>query len=308
MTQVFSIQDRTGTVVQVTLEDAPSEAVAVNDTGTYTGVQDWNGETVSFNFTVCQVLDTTQFSITTALPGGSGPGNIMQSGWPLTGNIKWLTGANALPSPADDSVVTQIDPANAYITTDFLAAYNNSRGTFIYSDSPILQVQQAIVQASEYLDQRYRFKGVKFLQFLDTNIFDPNLPFLDPWFSPFGYSAATNLFTPSFTDQWTEWPRQGCVDFNGDSVYGVPLVIQRATAELALRALNGVMLQPDYDPNVVTAGAIVSSLSQQVGPLKTTTTYDTKLGIGFFPDFPHVTRMLTKAGLLVASGGMSLIR
>jgi hypothetical protein len=305
---IFSVQDRTGTVAQLTINASPGMPVDVGDTGIYTGTQPWSGNTVSFPFSVCQVNDAENFSITTALPDNAGPGNVLQSGWPPTGTIKWLTGDNAVPSPGDDSVVTAMAPANAYISPDFMATYNNSRGQFLYNESPADQITQAIVQATDYIDQWYRFKGIKLLQFLSAN---PNvdllIPFIDPWLTPFGFGQF-QYWTPSTTVQHTEWPRQGCVDYNGDSVYGVPLVVQNACAELALRALNGVTLQADYDAAIVGQGGIIETQENQVGPIRTSTTYDTKLGIGFFPDFPHVTRMLAKAGVLIAGGGRSILR
>lgn len=309
---VYAVQDRTGTVAQLTLAEAPHNPINVGDTGTYSGVQPWNGDSVDYAFTVSQVNTDTSICITTALPNNGGPGEILQSGWPPEGTITWETGENTT-SP-NTSVVIQMDPANAYITTDFLLSYCNSRGVFTVPASPTDTQVQAIVQGTDYLDQWYRFKGVKLLQFLSgTSILDPMLPYLDPWLTPFAfangpYGATGPAYVPSTTQQETEWPRQGCVDFNGDTVYGVPLVIQRACAELALRALNGTVLQPDYNPNVITDGGIVQELSQEVGPIRLTTTYDTKMGLGFFPDFPQVTRMLAKAGILVAGGGHTIIR
>lgn len=312
---VYAVQDRTGTVAQLTLAEPTNHPINVGDTGTYSGTQPWNGNSVDYVFTVSQVnIETSQFCITTALPNNAGPGEILQSGWPPEGVVTWETGLNASPNSPDTSTVMQMDVANAYITTDFLMSYSSSRGVFSIPASPTDSQMQAIVQATDYLDQWYRFKGIKLLQFLSgTSILDPMLPYLDPWLTPFAfangpYGATGPAYIPSTTQQDTEWPRQGCVDFNGDTVYGVPLVVQRACAELALRALNGTVLQADYSSNIVTDGGVVQELSQEVGPIRTTTTYDTKLGLGFFPDFPQVTRMLAKAGILVSGGGHSIIR
>jgi hypothetical protein len=304
MSIIFAQQDRTGTVAQITVAAAPANPIAVNDTGTIAGVQPWNGNEVSLAFTVGQILNTAQFGITTALPNGAGPGEVLQSGWPEAGSvITWITGANAETT----SAVTQMVPANAYITSNFFKEYHASRGN-VYGTPTTAQLQQAIVQGTDYLDQWYRFKGVKLLQFLGGNdILDPMLPFIDPWLSPFGFTQ-TAFYVPSTTQQATEWPRQGVVDFNGDNVYGIPKAISFGCAELALRMINGIILQPDYDPTVVLAGAIIESASQEVGPIKVSATYDTKLGIGFFADFPHVSRLLAKAGLLIASGGHQIIR
>lgn len=307
--QIFVVQDRTGTVAQLSLAEAPIHPIAINDTGVYVGIQPWNGQAVSLAFTVGQVFDSTDFGITTALPFGAGPGAVLQSGWPPTGDIEWLTGSNAKLSPTLFEV-SAMNPANAYITTAFLAQYSGSRGVYSYPESPVDAVMQAIVQATDYIDQRYRYKGVKVLQFLSNSQLDPLMEVIDPWLAPFSFSTSSvgGFYVPSTTDQQTQWPRQGVVDFNGDTVYDVPLAVKQATAELALRVLSGTVLQPDYDPNIVTQGGVVQSFTKQVGPLRKQVTYDTKLGLGFFPDFPIVTRMLAKAGLLVAGGGMSLIR
>lgn len=314
---IFCVQDRSGTVAQLTTADDESpETVEVGDTGVYTGLN-WQGVYVSLDFTVSQIMDLNNFGITTMTAAG-GPGSIvLQSAWPQKGTIQWLTGENVLDSPGE-TIVVAMSPANAYCTTDFFFQYCNSRG-YAFPSSPLDNIEAAIVQASDYLDQRYRFKGVKLLQFLSNGTFDPSIGFLDPWLAVQGYlggygfgggGPGTNFeawFTPSATSQHTEWPRQGVVDYSGDSVYGVPLVVQQATCEGALRVLAGTSLQPDYDPTVVTAGAVVSSLSVEVGPIRKTTSYDTKLGLGFFPDIPHIRRMLSQAGLLLAGGGRSIV-
>jgi len=317
---LFCVQDRTGTVAQLSpvSSPGPENPVEIGDTGTYSGVQSWSGRTVSLAFTVNQLVENSpngDFGITTAKPPilltgeGSGPGSVLNSSWPDSGVITWTSGANE----GLTLDIATIAPANAYIYPDFLQQYAGARGNFVYPNSPPEQIQNAIVQASDYIDQRYRFKGVKLLQFLSNGNFDPSIGFLDPWLGEMGFlggGPGTNYeawFTPSATSQALEWPRVGCVDYNGDTVFGIPQAIKYACAELALRALNGVTLQPDYDSTVVTAGAVVSSLSQEVGPIKKTVTYDTKLGLSFFPTFPHVDRILRSAGVLLAGAGRTLI-
>jgi hypothetical protein len=311
---LFAVQDRSGTVAQLTT-GGTENPVEVNDTGMYNGLN-WNGTAVSLAFTVCQVNDPYNFCISTVTPTGA-PGAVLQSGWPKTGTLDWLSGANVGESPATE--VVAVNPANAYCTADFFFQYSLSRG-YTFPESPIDNIEAAIIQASDYLDQRYRFKGIKLLQFLSNGAFDPSIGFLDPWLANQGYlggygfgggGPGTNFeawFTPSSTIQHSEWPRQGVTDYNGDNVYGVPLVVQQATCEGALRVLAGTSLQPDYDPTIVTAGGVVQSLSVEVGPIRKTTTYDTKLGLSFFPEIPHIRRMLSQAGLLLAGGGRTIIR
>lgn len=316
-TIVFCVQDRTGTVAQLTLEDATPQEIMVGDTGVYTGY-DFNGEQQEMDFTINQVLDDLDFGITTQTADGA-PGTMIQVGWPKKGTITWMTGENSSTSP-NTTVVVDENPANAYCTVDFFAGYCQSRG-YTYPSSPEDAIQQAIVQSSEYLDQRYHFKGTKLFQFLaDNPFYDPAFAFIDPWLANFGWFGGTGmgpgtnfigLFSPAWTIQHTEWPRNGCVDRNGDNVYGVPLVIQQATCEGTVRLLNGYYgglqagggLQPDYDPSVVKPGAVVSEQQEEVGPIRRRRSFDTKLGLSFFPSVPHIDRMLRAAGILVAGGG-----
>jgi DnaT-like ssDNA binding protein len=311
---IFCVQDRTGTAAQLTLDTHTLEPIEVGDSGVYTGLS-WNGTVVELNFTVGQVHDTIDFGITTMTATGAS-GNVLQGPWPKAGTITWLTGANANMSPNTTVVIDQ-NPANAYCTVAFFEKYHGSRGT-PYPASPISAIEQAIVKATDYLDQRYRFKGIKLLQFLaDPSSFDLSIGFIDPWLAEGGFGVGglgggpgmniEGFFTPAHSFQQTQWPRQGVVDSSGDSVYGVPLVIQRATCEAALRVLNGVALQPDYDPNLVSAGGVLASSSKEVGPIKVSKTYDTKLGLSFFPSIPQINRMLSSAGILVSGGGRTVI-
>jgi hypothetical protein len=305
---IFAVQDRTGTVAQLTT-DGTVAPVEVNDTGVYTGLN-WNGKSVSLDFTVVAVNDPYNFCISTILPSGAA-GNVLQSGWPDKGTIQWVTGGNIAESPTE-TVITARNSANAYCSVDFFFQYSLSRG-YAFPQSPLDDVMAAIVQATDYIDQRYRFKGIKLLQFLSSGNLDPSIGFLDPWLGEMGYlggGPGTNYeawFTPSATSQKTAWPRQGVVDYDGDNVFSIPLAVQQATCEAALRVLAGVSLQPDYDKSVVSAGGVVSSLSVEVGPIKKTTSYDTKLGLSFFPTVPHIDRILRNAGILLAGGGRSII-
>lgn len=312
MSEIFCVQDRTGTAAQLVLEAAPTETVEVNDTGAYTG-RDHKGTEVVLDFTVKAVNDQQNICISTMTPT-EGPGNVLESNWPKFGTITWLTGANSASSP-DSTVVLKRYPANAYITTDFFFDYHLSRGV-TYPDSPIEPVRRCIVKATDYLNQKYRYKGNKLLQYLSSPINDPFILYIDPWLIPAALGSAglgipgsrSPAFAPAFTSQYTEWPRQGVVDFNGDDVYGIPNVVMEACAIGAGREMDGTPLQPDYDPELVGNGGIVVSVSEEIGPIKESRTFDTKLGIGFFPDIPQIRRMLAKAGILNAGGGRTIIR
>jgi hypothetical protein len=300
---VFAVQDETGTVAQLTLlpSPPPQSPIQIGDTGVYAGLPD-DGTSLSqpptfqsLPFTVTDVAaNGLQFSVHTT--------NGNMADWPAGGVVTWSTGANLNTT----SIVTNINGANAYIDTTFLQSYHASRGNSIPTVT-LAAMQAAIVQGTDYLDQKYRFSGIKLLQSFGTNVMGQNASFLEAWLTPYALSGVSYL-TPSVTNQSTEWPRQGVVDHNGDSVNGIPKAIRAACAELAIRVLNGVVLQPDYDPNLVGAGGVVSSITKKVGPLETVTSYDTKLGLGFFASFPIVDRMISKAGLLSSGGGRTVMR
>ena len=303
MTTVFSVQDETGTVTQVTLMPSPSPSliISVGDTGVYAGYPDDGTDLTNapaFNslpFTVVQVLDNEHFSVST--------NRATMSDWPALGQITWATGMNA----TETSNVFEIDGANAYIDVAFFTKYHNSRGNAVPVGVTTPMIQSAIVQATDYIDAKYRFVGIKLLQTVGNAVIDANATFLEAWLTPYALNGVSYL-TPATSTQATQWPRQGAVDLSGDTVNGIPEAVRRACAELAIRVLNGINLQPDYDTSVAGGGAVVSSVTKKVGPLETVTAYDTKFGLGFFASFPVVDRMLRSAGLLMASGNRTTMR
>lgn len=304
MTQIFCVQDRTGTSIQVTLDTITGAGIQIGDTGLFAGnamsMSDDTLSAVSIPFTVGALNDDTDFCIFT---------KIAAQLWPPTGTITWQTGANL----DTESSVIAIYPANAYITETYFHTYINSRGMVVTSSVTDVQVQGAIVRATDYIDQKYKFKGAKLSQYLtNPEVFGEFMSFaIDPfimWDMGFGYGGGTMRRMSSITQQRTENPRAGMSDANGDIVHGIAPAVERACAELTWRALNGTALQPDYDPTIVRQGAVIESITENIGPIQTTTAYDTKFGLGFFPDFPQVRRILSSSGLLVAGGGRSVIR
>lgn len=301
MTVVFSVQNETGTVAQLTLMPSPSPSlqISVGDTGLYAGIPDDGTDLQApapFNtlaFVVCQVLDNEHFSVTTD--------NANMADWPANGMITWVTGSNI----GDTSIVFEIDPANAYIDEAYFLKYCASRGYTLPVGLMASHVQTAIVQGTDYLDHRYRWKGIKLLQSIGTSVMDANAVFFQSWLTPYAL-VGLNYLSPMTTTQSTEWPRQGAIDANGDTVNGIPKQIQMACSELAFRVLNGTALQPDYDPAIVGNGGVLSSVTKKVGPLETVNTYDTKFGLGFFATFPIVDRLVKQ--LLNSGGSRRVIR
>jgi hypothetical protein len=303
MTAIFSVQDETGTVTQLTIAPSPLPAqhISIGDTGIYAGYPD-DGTSLthaptfqSLMFTVIQVLDDEHFSVST--------NRANMADWPAFGQITWQTGANV----TETAIVVEIDGANAYTDVAFFTKYHVSRGNAVPAGATVSAIQSAIVQATDYIDAKYTFSGIKLLQLIGNAGLDANATFLEAWLTPYALHGVSYL-TPSTSKQSTAWPRQGVVDFNGNTVNGIPEAVRRACAELAIRVLNGVSLQPDYSSGIAAGGGVVSSVTKKVGPLETVTAYDTKFGLGFFASFPIVDRILRSAGLLKAAGGRTTMR
>ena len=211
MTGVFCVQDETGTVAMLSLAVAPPQPVAVGDTGTYNGVANVgaiDGGTIPTDldlpFTVGQVLDQQHIGVTTR--------NSFLADWSVNGTVTWLTGANATSSP-NTSEVEDITGANAYLKVSDFQAYHDARGN-LYAASPETAIQAAIVKATDYIDQRYRFKGVRLLQVLGNPGLSLDIGFIMPWMYP-TYFGQTPFMTPASSSQSTQWPRQGVIDATG---------------------------------------------------------------------------------------------
>src|SRR5665647_1078373 len=181
MTMVFSVQNETGTVTQVTLmaSPSPSQQISLGDTGIYAGFPDdgtglTNAPALnSLPFTVVQVLDNEHFSVST--------NNATLSDWPAFGQITWTTGANT----DETSTVFDIDGANAYIDVAYFTKYHTSRGNAVPVGATVPMIQSAIVQSTDYIDAKYRFIGIKLLQTVGNAMLDANATFLEAWLTPY---------------------------------------------------------------------------------------------------------------------------
>lgn len=301
---VYCVQNESGTATQLTLMPSPSPAIVpveVGDLGLYEGIPDDGTTTETFQsvpFEVMAVLeDGYQFTVRAV--------NANMSDWPANGLITWQTGGNV----TEQSYVTGIDGANAYITVEEFVKYHNARGNSVPVGKTTADIRSAIVKSTDYLDQRYRFSGVKLLSNLNSaaSAFATAGLLYQSWLTP--YALVSSRYPVATTsNQTTEWPRQGVVDFNGNTVNGIPRAIREACAECAIRVLSGVDLQPDFNTDLGGGGGLVKSIMKKVGPLETSITYDTVQGVGFFATIPQVTRLLSKSGILYAGGGRTTVR
>ncbi|WVW77400.1 head-tail adaptor [Stenotrophomonas phage vB_SmaS_Bhz59] len=157
--------------------------------------------------------------------------------------------------------------ANAYITLAFFTAYHADRGNAIPGTPTDAQKEQAIIRATDYLDQRFIFVGRRLLG----------------------------------RDQTTEWPRMDAWDLDRNLVTGIPLEVQEACAEYALRALTAEL---NPDPSRDASGAAIQSQSQQVGPIAQSVTFVSG-AVFTMPKYPAADAKLRRTGL-VRSGGTVL--
>lgn len=150
--------------------------------------------------------------------------------------------------------------ANAYIDAAFFNAYHDARGNSL-TGFTTEQREQAIVRATDYLDQRFRFIGDRI-------------------------SVA----------QRTAWPRLSAEDSDGNWRHGVPNEIKEACAEYALIALTQTLNPtPTRDPT----GVAVIAKSEKVGPLSEYTQYGDG-GALSLPQFPVADSRLKSSGLVVS--------
>lgn len=157
--------------------------------------------------------------------------------------------------------------ANAYVDLTFFKSYHDSRNQSYVdpnTSAPFAddQIAGAIVRATDYIDKRFAFIGWR-----------------------------------RYTNQPTAWPRWDAVDINDRFLKGIPIGVQQATAEYALRALSLTLVtDPTRDPS----GRPLRSVTTKVGPVEIQTYFEAE---GFeMPRYPAADRILTSWGLVVRGG------
>ncbi len=159
-----------------------------------------------------------------------------------------------------------VDNANAYISVATFQTYHSERGNVhnIYLDAVI---ERAIITATDYLDQRFRYIGEKQGQ-----------------------------------NQRTQWPRLDTEDANGDTRSGIPFEIEEATAEYAFLHLTGTSLNPT--PARDSTGQTLKSKSEAVGSVSETVVYVAG-GPFELPKFPIADNRMKASGLVRQSNSLS---
>lgn len=118
------------------------------------------------------------------------------------------------------------------------------------------------------------------------------------------WSAATLLGGSDVAlPQALSFPRGNLFDGEGLTVGGVPLRLQQATAEYAVRSLAALLMP---DPTVDATGRAVTGKVEQVGPIKEETRYTLGSAVDtLIHPYPAADRLLAE---YVISGGSRVIR
>jgi len=158
-----------------------------------------------------------------------------------------------------------VSGANSYVTVAEFKVYHDDRGNdwVIIADSDTA-IEQALIQATDYLDQRFTFVGKR----------------------------------KQGRQQSTEWPRINAWDIGRYYINDIPIEIKEAVNEYAFRALSAPLIS---DPDRDSTGGIIQSKSESVGPLSESVTY---VGGAAYtmPKYPAADMKLKKTGLVISGG------
>lgn len=148
---------------------------------------------------------------------------------------------------------TGLEDANAYIEVVFADSYFADRGEAGWTGTDEVK-EQAIIRATDYVEQRWGdlFRGLR--EF-------PDVP------------------------QALSFPRAFLYDRDGRAVVGVPVKLQKACAEYAIRALTGTLFP---DPTAEDSATVIR---EKVGPIETETNYAVG-GQEELPEYPSTDRLL----------------
>lgn len=161
--------------------------------------------------------------------------------------------------------------ANSYGTLIGFKAHHDLR-LQDYATFTDPQITASLVAGTEYLDMRFVYNGWK--------------------------TAA---------EQTTEFPRNDLYNARGDLVQGVPIHVERACYEYAIRWLrNGFTLVPD--PEQDASGRMLKATQVDVGPISERKEYS-EFGKYQLPEYPYPDGLLKSQGYVFsgkAGGVMSL--
>jgi len=159
--------------------------------------------------------------------------------------------------------------ANAYISVLELKDYWADRGDILLDSDAVLQAM--IVEATQYIDFRYRYKGTKL----------------------------------EGRDQTTQFPRYLLYDLNDDLVEGIPREVKEACAEYALASQT-----IDLTGTSTTGSGTIIEESSKVGPIEKSVKYkDTRQNsFATYAVVQVADNLLLNSGFVLNIGGPIPIR
>lgn len=148
--------------------------------------------------------------------------------------------------------------ANSYVATAWADSYFADRGNSSWSAALDAAKQVALVKAADYVDASYYFPGERL----------------------------TNT-------QSLKWPREYAVDKYGETLEGVPVILMKAVAELAVRALSEELLQDIAKQGYIKRERVEGAVEIEYG------------GDGVYPtkSFTYIDRLLISNGVALSKTG-----
>lgn len=147
--------------------------------------------------------------------------------------------------------------ANGYISTAYADTYFADRGVTTWTGTDDVK-GQAIIKATDYIETRWTGQFLGRLEF-------PDAP------------------------QALSFPRLGLYDKEGRVIEGMPVSLQKATAEYALRALSSSLF---LEPTVETNGQRVQRSRDKVGPIEEEREYVQGAAVSTLRPFPAADRLI----------------
>jgi hypothetical protein len=188
--------------------------------------------------------------------------------------------------------------ANSYLTVAAFKTYHDNRGNS-YSDYTDSQIEKALVKATDYIDTRFIFKGIK-LNDDDTQTTQWPRKSGDATFLRADYdSYIYPIIIIETGDEDTDYVP--IVGSDGRNVIGIPTAVEKATAEYAYRALSANLFQDAPAPS---SGRLTEEESVQVDVISQSIKYAPTQGNANYvvPAFPQADLYITRAGLTVEGG------
>lgn len=144
--------------------------------------------------------------------------------------------------------------ADSYATVEEFTAYHDARGT-TYAASPTSAIENALRRGTQYLDNAYRGRWQGYRTNETQALAWPRI----------GSGGDSRFRFPG-----QSFAIYGIIDEDGFEIGAdvVPAQIKNAAIEAALITLSGATLEP-----TLVRGGNVTSLTEQVGPISTSTTW-----------------------------------